>query len=102
MDPLVLPAPTLRETASVQVSSCSSGPGVIELTHFCLGDALPLFFWLPEATRAKLGWSAGFHVTGVTGAAMTGATVGLTVGTRVIVAVGRTPPGERSFYSESV
>lgn len=78
-------------SASVLVHQWS---GVIELTCLCLGDALPLIFWLPEATRAKLAWSAGFHVTD--------ATVGLTVGTQVVVAVSRPPPEKRPFYSEPV
>lgn len=53
------------------------------LTWFRLGAAPPALCFL-KAARAKLAWRAGF-----TGA---GATVALTGGTQVVVAVGRLPP----------
>lgn len=53
----------------------------MQLTCFCLGAAPPLVL---KTTRAKLAWSAGFT--------MATAAVALTVGTQVVVAVGRLPP----------
>lgn len=56
----------------------------MQLTCFCLGAAPPLVLWLLKTARAKLAGSAGFTVAT--------AAVALTVGTQVVVAVGRLPP----------